>query len=169
VNIIESGILVSLSDNITALASNIHLSDTSLTHPSQKFKLGTTYKCRVLNKDPSNKYIYVTFRPILINSDLPIFKSFNDVKVGIVTHGIIYGIIGQGCNVHFFCGLKAFVPINQCGIEGIKDPKHHFHIGQIIKCRITKIVNDKELIMGSFQINDMTNSDLSEINFGDVS
>ncbi|CAB4480195.1 uncharacterized protein OCT59_006440 [Rhizophagus irregularis] len=168
VNIIESGILVSLSDNITALAPNIHLSDTSLTHPSQKFKLGTTHKCRVLNKDPSNNYIYVTFRPILINSDLPIFKSFNDVKVGIVTHGIIYGIIGQGCNVYFFCGMKAFVPINQCGIEGIKDTKHHFHIGQIVKCKITKIVNDKELIMGSFQINDMTNSDLSEINCGDM-
>ncbi|GBC08360.1 hypothetical protein RclHR1_08060008 [Rhizophagus clarus] len=168
VKIIENGILVSLSDSLSALAPNIHLSDTSLTHPSQKFKLGTIHKCRIINKDPSTNYIYVTFRPILINSDLPIFKSFNDVKVGIVTHGIIYGIIGQGCNVRFFCGMKAFVPINQCGIEGIKDPKHHFQIGQIIKCKITKILNDKELIMGSFQINDMTNSDLSEINIGDM-
>ncbi|CAG8515296.1 14320_t:CDS:10 [Funneliformis caledonium] len=167
INIIDNGILVALSDNITALAPNTHLSDTIFTHPSQKFKIGTTHKCRVLNTDPPNNHIYVTFRPILINSDLPIFKSFDDVKSGIVTHGIISGIIGQGCIVQFFGGLKAFIPINQCGIEAIKNPKDHFQIGQIVKCRITKVVKDKELIMGSFQINDATNSDLSEINLGD--
>jgi len=99
---------------------------------------------------------------------LPIFKSFDDVKVGIITHGIISGIIGQGCTVQFFGGLKAFVPINQCGIEIIKHPKDHFQVGQIVKCRITKVVEDKELVMGSFQISDVTNSDLSEINLGDV-
>ncbi|CAI2170293.1 2114_t:CDS:10 [Funneliformis geosporum] len=168
INIIDNGILVSLSDNITALAPNTHLSDKIFTHPSQKFKIGTTHKCRVLNTDPPKNHIYVTFRPILINSDLPIFKSFDDIKSGIVTHGIISGIIGQGCIVQFFGGLKAFIPINQCGIESIKNPKDHFRIGQIVKCRITKVVKDKELIMGSFQINDATNCDLSEINLGDV-
>lgn len=64
----------------------------------------------VLTVDPERRRISLSAKKSLIESTLPIVTKFEDAKVGVVTHAVIFKITERGLQVEFYNGLKAFVP-----------------------------------------------------------
>jgi rRNA biogenesis protein RRP5 len=65
---------------------------------------------QVLTVDTERKRIALSAKKTLIESSLPMLTKFEDAKVGLVTHAIVFRITDKGLQVEFYNGLKAFVP-----------------------------------------------------------
>ena len=129
----DSGLFVSVSENIDGVVWPNHYADITLKHPFKRFKPGANIKCRVssiilfgsvsfshilmqvLTVDLERKRIALTAKKTLIESSLPIVSKFEDAKVGLMVHGVVFRVTDKGLQVEFFNGLKAFVPVREAG------------------------------------------------------
>ncbi|CAG8745826.1 5447_t:CDS:2, partial [Acaulospora morrowiae] len=168
--VIDNGIFVTISDNINAFASQIHIDDVVQKYSGHKYKPGQFVRCRVLNVEVNEieHKINVTLRNSFLDVERPIIKSYQDVEIGMITYGVITGVIGRGCYVSFFGDVHAFVPADQCGDGVSQNLKEHFSVGQIVNCRIKSVVREKKAMLATFRINDPVNTDLSGIKIGEL-
>lgn len=67
----------------------------------------------MLTVDPERKRIALSAKKSLIESSLPIVSKFEDAKIGLVTHAVVFKVTEKGLQVEFFNGLKSFVPIRE--------------------------------------------------------
>jgi rRNA biogenesis protein RRP5 len=60
--------------------------------------------------DPERKRISLTAKRTLLESSLPILSKLEDIKVGLVSHAVIFKISEKSLMVEFYNNLKAVVP-----------------------------------------------------------
>jgi rRNA biogenesis protein RRP5 len=127
----EAGLFVSMSGNIDGVVWPNHFADISLKQPSKRFKPGASIKCRVrlipkfatslimkvsvqvLVVDSDRNRISLTAKRTLLDSTLPILSDFDEVKVGTVTHAVVFKIHQKHLMVEFYNNLKASVPARE--------------------------------------------------------
>lgn len=136
-----SGILVKLSDSITGLVPEMHLSDTHLEHPERKFKEGYPVKGRILSVDVDKKQVRLTLKKTLVNDDArsQIWKDYAELKPGMESKGTIVSIMRTGAAVQFFGNVRAWLPVAEMSDTFIENPEKHFRTGQTMNVTILSV------------------------------
>ena len=134
-----TGMLVKVAENINGFVPAIHLADVQLQYPEQKFKEGSKVQARVLSLDHENRQLRLTLKKTLVNSDCAIWKSFEEITVGMDALGTLVNITGSGAIVQFYGAVRGFLPVSQMSETYIQDPKQHFHTGQVVKVHVLSV------------------------------
>ena len=135
-----TGILVKLAEGITALIPEIHLADTKLMHPEQRFKEDQRVKCRVLSIDLSKRQVRLTMKKTLVISDERPWTSYDSLAPGLRSPGTIINLLSSGAVVQFYGSVRAFLPTSEMSESFIEDPREHFRVGQLLpKLRIISV------------------------------
>ncbi|XP_024014881.1 rRNA biogenesis protein RRP5 isoform X2 [Eutrema salsugineum] len=160
------GAIVQFPGGLKAMCPLRHMSEFEVTKPRKKFKVGAELIFRVLGC--KSKRITVTYKKTLVKSKLPILSSYADATEGLVTHGWITKIEKHGCFVRFYNGVQGFVPRFELGVEPGSDPNSVFHVGEVVKCRVTSAVHGTRKINLSFMIKPTSVSEDDSIKLGSV-
>lgn len=86
---------------------------------------------QVLSVEPENKKLYLTRKKALVESSLPLFRTFADARPGRVSHGYIVCVKDFGCIVRFYNDVKGLVPLSELSSEPISQPEDVFYVGQV--------------------------------------
>lgn len=133
------GLIVRLSEGISGLVPEMHLSDVRLQHPEKKFREGMKVKARVLSTEPSKRQLRLTLKKTLVNSDANCIKSFDEVSVGMQVLGTIMNVLQNGAIVQFYGQLRGFLPLSEMSEAYIRDPKEHFRQGQVVNVHVIDV------------------------------
>jgi rRNA biogenesis protein RRP5 len=68
---------------------------------------------QVLVVDPERKRISLTAKKTLLGSTLPILSKFEDAKVGLIVHAVVFKIFAKNLLVEFYNGLTATIPARE--------------------------------------------------------
>ncbi|KAK5167715.1 rRNA biogenesis protein rrp5 [Saxophila tyrrhenica] len=136
-----TGVLVKLSDGVTGLVPEIHLSDTHLEHPERKFKEGFPVKARVLSVDLEKRHVRLTLKKSLVNDDssASIWKEYASLKPGMEGKGTVVNILQAGAAVQFFGNVRAWLPVAEMSETFIERPEKHLRLGQTVNVRILSV------------------------------
>lgn len=88
---------------------------------------------QVLSVDYQNKKIILSRKKTLMETTLPLFLSYADACVGLVSHGFIVCIKDFGCIVRFYGDVKGLVPMSELTLEPTNNPQGLFYVGQVRK------------------------------------
>ncbi|XP_022966127.1 rRNA biogenesis protein RRP5 [Cucurbita maxima] len=158
------GAIVQFPGGLKALCPLSHMSEFEIAKPRKKFKVGAELIFRVLGC--KSKRITVTHKKALVKSKLEVLSSYADATAGLVTHGWITKIEKHGCFVKFYNGVQGFAPRFELGIEPGSDPSSTYHIGQVIKCRITSSTPSSKRISLSFVMKPARVSEDAKVELG---
>ncbi|KAG5724185.1 rRNA biogenesis protein RRP5 [Termitomyces sp. T112] len=147
----ETGLFVSLSGNIDGVVWPNHYADITLKHPSKRFKVGASIKCRVLVLDTERKRISLTAKKTLLESSLPLVSVFEDAKVGLVTHAVVFKVYEKYILVEFFNNLKAIVPIKEASEISLHKLADAFPVGRVVQVRIIATEPEHSRIIASIR------------------
>ncbi|KAL5741947.1 hypothetical protein ACOSP7_028679 [Xanthoceras sorbifolium] len=142
------GAIVQFPGGVKALCPLRHMSEFEIVKPGKKFKVGADLVFRVLGV--KSKRITVTHKKTLVKSKLEILSSYADATEGLITHGWITKIEKHGCFVRFYNGIQGFAPRSELGLDPGCEPSSMYHVGQVIKCRITRSIPTSRRINLSF-------------------
>lgn len=67
----------------------------------------------MLNVDEERGRVTLTLKKSLIDSDLPIVKTIDDAKVGLVTPGVIAKILPKSVVLNYFGGMRGSVSLRE--------------------------------------------------------
>ncbi|KAK6941973.1 S1 domain [Dillenia turbinata] len=151
------GAIVQFASGVKALCPLPHMSEFDIAKPAKKFKVGASLVFRVLGC--KSKRITVTNKKTLVKSKLDIISSYADATEGLITHGWITTIERHGCFVRFYNGVQGFAPRSELGLESGIEASSMYHVGQVVKCRVTCSIPASRRINLSFI---MTPSRVSE-------
>ncbi|KAL7852604.1 hypothetical protein SRHO_G00183890 [Serrasalmus rhombeus] len=165
-NLEKYGMHIKISDHIKGLIPRIHLADVTLTNPEKKFKEGMKVKCRVLFVDPVKKKLILSRKKALIESTLPLFLSYLDARVGLISHGYIVSIKDFGCIVRFYGDVKGLVPKQELTASSAVKPQSLFYVGQVVKAKVLRCDAEKEKLALSFKA--VTQEDVARVQTGTV-
>lgn len=70
---------------------------------------------QILVVDSDRKRIALTAKKTLLNSSLPIISKLEDVKLGMVTHSVVYRTYDKHLVVEFYNNMRASVPLKEIG------------------------------------------------------
>ncbi|CAH2053972.1 unnamed protein product [Thlaspi arvense] len=160
------GAIVQFPGGLKAMCPLRHMSEFEVMKPRKKFKVGAELLFRVLGC--KSKRITVTYKKTLVKSKLPILSSYADATEGLVTHGWITKIEKHGCFVRFYNGVQGLVPRFELGLEPGSDPNSVFHVGEVVKCRVTSAVHGTRRINLSFMIKPTSVSEDDSIKLGSI-
>ena len=121
-------------------------------NPEKKFKTDAQVKFRVLEVNPKLKKVIVTLRKSLVDSTLPIISSYDNIEKGMITMGVIEAVKPFGCIVKFYNQVHGLCPIHELSEEFIKNPEDHFHINQVVKCRVMDFDKEDSKLRVSFKL-----------------
>ncbi|XP_027363474.1 rRNA biogenesis protein RRP5 [Abrus precatorius] len=144
------GAIVQIPGGVKALCPLPHMSELEMSKPGKKFKVGAELVFRVLGC--KSKRVTVTHKKTLVKSKLGIISSYADATDGLITHGWITKIEVHGCFVRFYNGVQGFAPRSELGLEPGADPGTVYHVGQVVKCRVTSSIPASRRINLSFVI-----------------
>ncbi|KAK3712024.1 rRNA biogenesis protein rrp5 [Vermiconidia calcicola] len=139
-----TGILVKLSDSITGLVPEMHLSDVQLQHPERKYKEGFPVKAKVLSVDLEKRHVRLTLKKTLVNEEdlSPIWKDYADLRPGMESKGTIINMLPNGAVVQFYGSVRAWLPVAEMSDTFIEVPEKHFRLGQTVNARIVSVDAD---------------------------
>ncbi|KAF3603015.1 hypothetical protein F2Q69_00038690 [Brassica cretica] len=160
------GAIVQFPGGLKAMCPLQHMSEFEVRKPRKKFKVGAELIFRVLGC--KSKRITVTCKKTLVKSKLPILSSYADATEGLVTHGWITKIEKNGCFVRFYNGVQGFVARFELGLDPGSDPASVFHIGEVVKCRVTSAVHGTRRINLSFMMKPTSVSEDDSIKLGSI-
>ncbi|KAF8078800.1 hypothetical protein FPV67DRAFT_79954 [Lyophyllum atratum] len=146
-----SALFVSLTGSIDGVVWPNHYADITLKQPSKRFKIGASIKCRVLAVDGDRKRISLTAKKTLLESTLPVISTFVDVKVGILTHAVIFKVYEKHLLVEFYNNLKAMVPLREVSETSIPKLAESFPVGRVVKVRIIAVEPEQARIIASIR------------------
>ncbi|KAK8220149.1 rRNA biogenesis protein rrp5 [Zalaria obscura] len=127
-----TGVLVNLSEGISGLVPEPHMSDVHLQHPEKRFREGFPVTARVLSVDFEKRQIRLTLKKTLLNSETAIWKSYDTISEGAESVGTIINIHQKGAVVQFYGDIRAWLPVAEMSEAYIQDPTQHFRIGQTV-------------------------------------
>lgn len=141
-----TGILVKLSDSITCLVPEMHLSDVQLRNPERRYKEGFPVKGRILSVDLDKRHIRLTLKKSLIDEgeSTSIWKDYAELKPGMATKGTIINLLPTGAVVQFYGNIRAWLPVAEMSDAYIDVPEKHFRLGQIVSVRIVSVEPELE-------------------------
>ncbi|KAK3680120.1 rRNA biogenesis protein rrp5 [Recurvomyces mirabilis] len=141
-----TGVLVKLSEGVTGLVPDMHLSDVQLQHPERKFREGFPVKGRVLSVDLEKRHVRLTLKKSLINdeSGVPLWKKYSELTPGMEGKGTIVNLLANGGVVQFFDNVRAWLPVAEMGEGFIQDPKQQFRLGQTVNVRIVSVTPETQ-------------------------
>ncbi|KAJ8365798.1 hypothetical protein SKAU_G00146290 [Synaphobranchus kaupii] len=145
------GMEVKLSDHVKGMVPRTHLADIVLSNPEKKFSVGNKIKCRVLSVDPRVRKLVMTKKKALIESTLPLIRSFEEARVGRISHGFIVCVKDFGCIVRFYGNVKGLVPMRELTTDSVVVPGELFYIGQVVKAKVLSCDADQEKLLLSFK------------------
>ena len=134
-----SGLLIKIADGISALVPEKHMADIRLQFPERKFKEGQSVRGKVLSVDLSKRQIRVTLKKTLINSEAEPWTSYEQLKPGLQSPGTLINVLDNGAVVQFYGNVRAFLPASEMSESFIRDPREHFHVGQVVNVRILSV------------------------------
>ena len=134
-----SGLLIKLAEGISGLVPDTHFADIRLQNPEKKFKEGMQVTARVLSTNLEKRQIRLTLKRTLVNSELEIWKSYDELTPGMQTLGTIINLLSSGAVVQFYGHVKAFLPVSEMSESYIEDPKQHFRNGQVVTVHIVSV------------------------------
>ena len=139
-----TGVLVKLSDSITCLVPEMHLSDIQLQHPERKYKEGFPVRGRILSVDLDKRHIRLTLKKSLIEEgeSTSIWKDYADLKPGMASKGTIINLLPTGAVVQFYGNIRAWLPVAEMSDAYIDAPDKHFRLGQTVSVRIVSVEPD---------------------------
>lgn len=85
----------------------------------------------MLTVDLALKRITLTCKKSLLETPLPLMRTYSDARVGLVSHGFIICIKDFGCVVKFFGEVKGLVPTQELTTEPTLNPQSLFYMGQV--------------------------------------
>lgn len=95
---------------------------------------------QVLSVEPEIKKLYLTRKKALVESSLPLFRTFADARPGRVSHGYIVCVKDFGCIVRFYNDVKGLVPLSELSSEPISRPEDVFYVGQVSSHEISRMI-----------------------------
>lgn len=134
-----NSILLNIGEGITGLVPEAHFADVHLEHPERKFKQGSVVKARVLSTFPEKRQLRLTLKKTLVNSDAEIWDSYESLTPGLQAPGTLLNILPSGAVVQFYGIVRGFLPVSEMSESYIKDPRQHFHIGQVVNTHIVSV------------------------------
>ncbi|EGX93638.1 Nucleic acid-binding, OB-fold-like protein [Cordyceps militaris CM01] len=144
-----NGLTLQIAEGITGFVPERHLSDVKLQHPEKKFRQGMKIKARVLSNDLIKKRIRLTLKKTLVNSETPIIRSYDDVKVGSQALGTIIKLESSGARIQFYDELRGFLPISEMSEAYIRDPSEHFRVGQVVSVHVLDVDPERRRLVVS--------------------
>ncbi|KAK1575786.1 hypothetical protein Q3G72_008289 [Acer saccharum] len=142
------GAIVQFPGGVKALCPLRHMSEFEIVKPGKKFKVGAELLFRVLGV--KSKRITLTHKKTLVKSKHEILSSYADATKGLITHGWITKIEKHGCFVRFYNGVHGFAPRSELGLDPGCEPSSMYHVGQVVKCRVTSSITSSRRINLSF-------------------
>lgn len=141
----NKGVLVKIFGQFDALVPMKHLSDIKLVYPERKFKVGSKFKGRVLDK--RGRKILVSLRKTLVNmEDDAVVAKMADLSVGLRTIAVVEKFVKGGAVVSFFNNLRAFLPNNEISESFVKDAADYLKQYQAVSVRILRFNAENEKI-----------------------
>ena len=135
-----TGILVKLSDSISGLVPEMHMSDVQLQHPERKYREGFPITVRVLSVDFEKRHVRLTLKKSLLNDKaLPIWSDYSKLEPDMESKGTIVNIKPNGAVVQYFGSVRAWLPVAEMSEGYVQQPDRHFRIGQTITTRILSL------------------------------
>ncbi|KAK3623162.1 rRNA biogenesis protein rrp5 [Elasticomyces elasticus] len=140
-----TGVLVKISEGVTGLVPEVHLSDAALQHPERKFREGVSVKARVLSVDLEKRHLRLTLKKSLISDDgAAIWKSYEGLEPGMEGKGTVVKTMSTGAVVQFFGGVRAWLPAAEMSEGFIEKPEEHFRVGQMINVHVVSVDAGRE-------------------------
>ncbi|KAF9076092.1 hypothetical protein BDP27DRAFT_1313888 [Rhodocollybia butyracea] len=168
----DSGMFISLSGNVDGVVWPNHFADIKLKNPAKRFKVGATIKCRVLVVDPERNRVSLTAKKSLIDSNLPPITTFEEAKVGVLAHGVVFKVLPKALMVEFYNGIKAVVPIKEVSEEPVDNLASLYSPGNVVKVRIVTLKPEDKTIICSIRKSGTGyksfNNDISGIDTGNI-
>ena len=149
---------------------------------------------QVLVVDTDRNRISLTAKKTLLDSTLPILSNFEEVRVGVVTHGVVFKVFEKHLMVEFYNNLKALVPAKEIQYvvrlrSASASDWHHsdtaannasdsFPVGKVVKVRILAVDTEQRRIVASIRqassnvrssVTDITGVEIGHIVEGTVS
>ncbi|KAL4639983.1 hypothetical protein GN956_G12527 [Arapaima gigas] len=146
----STGMIVKMNSHIKGLVPSLHFADVILKNPEKKYSVGSKVKCRVLTVDPASRKLLLTRKKTLLDSTLPLIRSYGEAKKGKVSHGYIVCVKDFGCIVHFYGDVKGLVPVQELGTEPMVHLQQMFYVGQVVKVKVLSCNVEKENLILSF-------------------
>jgi ribosomal protein S1 len=156
INAKNGGVSVKLSDFVTGFIPKTHTSDVPLSESMlpRKLKPGSELKCKIIQLNPEEKRCVLTAKQTLIKSKLPLIESFDQVRLGMETYGVVVSIQSYGMLVGFLNDMKGLLPRQEISSSVQKDDgqdlKKLYYLGQLVKCNVIDFDKQKETIKLSF-------------------
>ncbi|KAK9326007.1 hypothetical protein V1517DRAFT_312424 [Lipomyces orientalis] len=135
----SGGLLVAISDGIVGHVNELHLSDAKISQLERRFRPGMKVKSRVLSVQPDTRRIRLTLKKSIVNSELEIVTSYEQVIRGQRLLGSIINIVSKGAIVEFFGYVTAFLPLSEMSEVKIQDPNEKFMVGQTVNVRVVSV------------------------------
>ncbi|KAK4505327.1 hypothetical protein PRZ48_003290 [Zasmidium cellare] len=139
-----TGVLIKLSDNVTGLVPEMHLSDAQLQHPERKFREGFPVKARVLSVDTEKRQARLTLKKSLVEDDASVWKDYADLQPGMEGKGTIINLRDNGAVVQFYGHLRAWLPVAEMSNTFVEKPEQHFRLGQTVSVKILSVNPEKD-------------------------
>lgn len=124
----------------------IHISELSWTrikHPSEVVKVGDTVEVYVKAIDNEKGNISLGYRK---EEDNPWTKFTTNYKAGDVVDVTIDGMSTFGAFAVIIPGVKGLIHISQIANRRIDKPQDELKVGQVVKAKITEIVDEKKRV-----------------------
>lgn len=135
-----TGILVKLSDSISGLVPEMHMSDVQLQHPERKYREGFPITVRILSVDFEKRHVRLTLKKTLVNDKaLPIWSDYSKLTPDMESKGTVVNLKPNGAVVQFFGSVRAWLPVAEMSEAFVTSPERHFRIGQTITARILSV------------------------------
>ncbi|KAJ8389813.1 hypothetical protein AAFF_G00112820 [Aldrovandia affinis] len=145
------GMEVKVSDHVKGMVPRTHLADILLTNPEKKYSVGNRVKCRVLTVDPRLRKLVMTRKKALMESTLPLIRTYVDARIGRISHGFVVSVKDFGCIVRFYGNVKGLVPVRELTSEPLAVPEKLFYVGQVVKAKVLSCDADQEKLLLSFK------------------
>ena len=143
------GVAVSLSQTVHVFCPKSHLGDS--VKDSSSFTVGGQFIGRVLSITDSK--ITVTHKKSLVKTELPVWKTWEEIQAGDIAMGFILTAKEWGCGVGFFGDIKGRVAREELSTSYIADPSTAFKPGQVMKCKVLSVIPEKKQLTLSFKMN----------------
>lgn len=135
-----TGILVKLTENISGLVPEMHMSDVQLQHPERKYREGFPITVRVLSVDLEKRNVRLTLKKSLLNDkELPIWSDYSKLEPDMESKGTVVNLKPNGGVVQYFGSVRAWLPVAEMSETFVQQPDRHFRIGQTITTRILSV------------------------------
>ena len=93
----------------------------------------------------------MTLKKSLIDSEMSIPATLDDLKTGTLTPGVVSKILDKGLVVELFGGMKAFVPQSEASAQFTLDLKDIFFVGKSVNVRITELRPEEDKVTASIR------------------